>query len=98
MFEYLPDTQTVSSEHRNNPEKKPLIERVAAFRLIIMIIILAVMMFMRAAFPREAEEVSEEFRTSAESESECDRLIHAAADRFLEYINRAPSENGDSNA
>lgn len=95
MFEYLPEAEGVSAECREKPDKKPLLVKLAVFRAIAALVILAALLFFRVISPQGAEKVSEEFGDSTDSQTAADKLISEAAEWFMVFIERLPSESGD---
>lgn len=95
MFEYLPEEEDVNCEYKEKTDKKPLLVRLAVFRLVLALAVLAAMLLFRALCPQESEKLSEEFRTSADSSTEADELISEAARWFISFIEQLPSDSRD---
>ncbi|MGN0696440.1 MAG: hypothetical protein ACI4J5_06725 [Oscillospiraceae bacterium] len=95
MFEYLPEEGNEACEYKEKKDKKPLLVKLAVFRLAAAIAILAAMLLFRAVCPQGSEKLSEEFRSSAGDASQADELISEAAQWFMGFIERLPSDRGD---
>lgn len=93
MFEYLPEEEAVNCDYKEKNDKKPLLVRLAIFRLVLALAVLAAMLLFRGICPQETEKVSEEFRTSTGSSTEADDLISEAAKWFMSFIEQLPSES-----
>ncbi|MGN1416208.1 MAG: hypothetical protein ACI4XF_05165 [Oscillospiraceae bacterium] len=95
MFEYLPEEEAVTCECKERNDKKPLLVKLAVFRLVAAIAVLAAMLLFRAICPQETDKMSEEFRSCAGSSTQADDLISEAAEWFMSFIERLPSESTD---
>lgn len=95
MFEYLPEAEEVSAERKEKSDKKPLLVKLALFRAIAALVILAALLLFRVISPQGAEKASEEFGDAAASQTEADKLISEAAEWFMGFIERLPSESGN---
>lgn len=92
MFEYLPEEEAVNCEYKEKKDKKPLLVKLAVFRLALAFAVLVAMLLFRGICPQETEKMSEEFRSSAESSTQADDLISEAARWFMSFMEQLPSE------
>lgn len=95
MFEYLPEEELPTAEYaeyKEKSDKKPLLVKLAVFRLAVTLFILAAMLLFRVFCPQETEKTSEEFKAAAETETIADKYISEAAELFMEFVEKLPSE------